>query len=198
VSQQPKVNAKPQPATAEQASLERLRQVLIAAMRGDPSAAGVIETLFNGPAGPPLVEQLGNVGVKAQQAWVDVCSDRNPLVGEALRRKLDQLRRELEGPEPTPLERLLVERVLLCWLQVHQADVWGAANAGPAESAQRAQGHAQARYLAALRSLVTVRKLLRPPLSPLDLAARPVNEGTPADPASRRRGTAVGGAPVEN
>jgi hypothetical protein len=41
----------------------------------------------------------------------------------SLQKRLAQLQAELEGPEATPLERLLVERVLLCWLQVHHADL---------------------------------------------------------------------------
>jgi hypothetical protein len=45
--------------------------------------------------------------------------------------------------------------------------------------AERFQDRAQHRYLAAIRQLSTVRKLLRPALSPLDLATRPVSETVP-------------------
>jgi hypothetical protein len=176
-----------------------LLKALEALGRGGLAALQPTEALFNGPAGPALIDQLGDVAAKARQVWLDVASAGNALSGEAMRRKLDLLRQELEGPSPSPLERLLVERVLLCWLQVYQADVFSAQTRGhgPMESGQRLQGHAQARYLAAIRSLVTVRKLLRPPLSPVDLAARPVNEGTPAE-AGKRRGVALGEVAVEN
>ena len=42
---------------------------------------------------------------------------------EALPSKLELLRDELTGKNPTPIERLLVERVLACWLQVQVADI---------------------------------------------------------------------------
>ena len=42
------------------------------------------------------------------------------------------------------------------------------------------QESAQRRYLASIRQLAAVRKLLGPGLSPLDLVRRPVEEGSPA------------------
>jgi hypothetical protein len=32
---------------------------------------------------------------------------------------VDKLRRELEGPDPTPIQRLLAERAALCWYTVN-------------------------------------------------------------------------------
>jgi len=42
----------------------------------------------------------------------------------------DAMRTELAGPRPSPIERLLVQRVVACWLQVYHADAM-AAQAGP-------------------------------------------------------------------
>jgi hypothetical protein len=50
---------------------------------------------------------------------------------------------------------------------------------------QKRQTGAQHRYLQAIKSFATVRKLLKPAPSPLDLARKPVPE-TPGEPLPRR------------
>jgi hypothetical protein len=83
---------------------------------------------------------------------------------EALERKLQRLRTELSGPAPTPLESLLVDRILACWLQVNYADAAFAQLKNPSLThhslAMRRQGGAQQRYLQAVKMLAIVRKLL--------------------------------------
>ena len=70
---------------------------------------------------------------------------------------------ELLGPSPTPLERLSVERVVACWLQLQYADT---ASAAPAETivqqkfwAQR-QDQAHRRYQASVRQLLAIRQAI--------------------------------------
>jgi hypothetical protein len=58
-----------------------------------------------------------------ESALVAQCVGPNLLRQEAVRATLAALRAELAGPSPTLLERLLVERVALCWLQALQADM---------------------------------------------------------------------------
>ena len=120
---------------------------------------------------------------------------------ESTQRKAAQLRAELAGPEPSRLERLLVERIVSCWLQTNYADSAYAQlpkGANPAQhtAALQRQNSAQQRYLQAVKALATVRKLLRPGLSPVDLALRPV----PEQPAGRLAGASVpaDGEPVLN
>jgi hypothetical protein len=102
---------------------------------------------------------------------------------------MDELRAELAGPAPSAVERLLVNRVVVTWAWCHLADLEAAqkARAGPpAAHAERRQAGAQARYLAALKMLTLVRKLVRPPLSPLALLGAPVAETSPALATPRR------------
>jgi hypothetical protein len=49
------------------------------------------------------------------------------------------------------------------------------------------QAGAQQRYLFSIKTLATVRKLLRPALSPVDLAMRPLAEGRPTKPLKHPR-----------
>ena len=46
-----------------------------------------------------------------------------PLVEEATLRKLDLLRAEVAGPEPTPLEVLLTERICSLWLLIEALEM---------------------------------------------------------------------------
>ena len=86
----------------------------------------------------------------------------------AIVRRLDALRRELAGPIPTPLERLLVDRVVVGWLAAavaegayHQALERGVGHADD-EFHQRRVERAQRRYLAAAKALAQVRRLQLP------------------------------------
>jgi hypothetical protein len=82
--------------------------------------------------------------------------------------QLARLRRELAGERPTALERLLVERVVLGWLALHVVEVSYAQQLGRGMSAavdagyQRRLAAAQGRYLAAIKALAQVRRLLTP------------------------------------
>ena len=79
------------------------------------------------------------------------------------------MKAELGGPSPSPLERLLVQRVAATWLQVNYYDALAAQAQGSDEvrqkMIQRRQESADRRHLTALKTLATVRKLLTPSLS---------------------------------
>jgi hypothetical protein len=194
-------NHNPEPtAPRTREEMERvLTDFLTQAAAGEPAALATLRKQLRGPLGAPLVEAFGNLAAAAERACVEAAAGGNAAVREALGVKLAALRAELAGPDAAPLERLLAERVVLCWLQLHHADVYAAqADGGDipwGDYQQRRQGRAQARYLAAVKALLTVRKLLRPAPSPLDLVSRPVEETT----APRRgRGVPAGEAAVEN
>jgi hypothetical protein len=153
-------------------------------------------------ADPTLWRECGDLAAQAQEAWLLLLAGPDLLLLESVRRKLDELRAELAGPDASPLERLLVERVAACWIQVHFADALYPQTRGPQvtpavrQELMRRQESAQRRYLAAIKQLALVRKLLRPALSPLQLAQTPVDEA----PAGRRARCAApaDGVPVTN
>lgn len=89
------------------------------------------------------------------------------LTHEAQRRKCAALRRDLEGPTPTSIERLLVDRVVLCWLHLHYAEALYAQNMMQLslmqhDFYQRRLSMVQRRYLAAITALAQVRRLQTP------------------------------------
>jgi hypothetical protein len=87
---------------------------------------------------------------------------------EAIKLKMKTLRQDLAGPAVTPLEALLIDRIVICWLQVQTADLAhakGEAQTIALETFQlRRQDSANRRYLAAIRSLATIRKMALPAL----------------------------------
>jgi hypothetical protein len=113
------------------------------------------------------------------------------LVQETLPRKMDLLREELSGPNPTPLERLLVERVVASWLHLHHLEVAYAQKENMSLELgsyyQRSLSAAQKRYLAALKTLALVRKLAVPVLQ-VNIARKQVNVAGPVLDASPAAG----------
>ena len=88
------------------------------------------------------------------------------LFREALTVTMDSLRSSLAGPEPSPLEKLLVERIVATWLQVYQADfeATGCIECSNADGTyrQQRQDRANRRFLSACRTLAHVRRLALP------------------------------------
>jgi hypothetical protein len=90
-----------------------------------------------------------------------------PIVAESLKRGWDIMKDELGYQLASPLERLLVEQVVLCWLHLHAVELEythliGASSLSPdAGHWERRLSSAQARYLRACETLARIRKLAR-------------------------------------
>jgi hypothetical protein len=121
---------------------------------------------------PELWQHAGDLEKVVVRAWVELLAGGDPLSAEAIRRKADQLRAELEGDNPSPLERLLVGQVVSHWLEMSHAQV-ASANPGKATLVQagynlRRTESAQRRYLASIKVLATLRALVPRGLFPVD------------------------------
>src|SRR5262249_13418155 len=103
-----------------------------------------------------------------RQAIAGKASGGNLLAKEAILKRIDEVRAELEGPNPTPIERLVAERASLCW----QIANWyernfiktGGMSIGQADYQQRRIDKAHRRFLSAVETLARVRKLAVPSL----------------------------------
>ena len=149
------------------------------ANKGDKSALASVREMLNRPRGADLFG--GNLAYQAELSLIENVGGDQLVFKEALGRKLAVLRDELAGPNPTPLERLLVERVVACWLQVQDADVRYAQGQktctfAQSEYYQRRQDRAHNRYLSAMRTLAVVRKLTIPVVQ-VNIARKQVNVG---------------------
>jgi hypothetical protein len=191
VSQSP-----PQP-TDQTAAHEALARLLTRAEQGGRSVLPELRAALD--ANAEVWQRYGDLAGQAQAALVTLAAGPNVLLAESLLRKLQALKDELGGESPSPLERLLVERVTATWLQVSYFDGLLAQARGVSECQakmlQRQQDAAHRRHLSAVKTLATVRKLLTPTPAPIEIAAR--LEGRRL--AGGRGGfTVVGGVPVTN
>lgn len=174
-----KTAEKPTSAVAE------LRRLIDRARKGDVSTMPEIQRLLREPAN---VDRLGgDLARRAELSFVNALAGDDLLFREALVRKLAALRDELAGPNPTPIERLLVERAVACWLQVQDADVRYAqaqlsATMKQGDYQQQRMDRAHRRYLLALRTLAQVRKLAVPVLQ-VNIGKKQVNIGRVAIPS---------------
>jgi hypothetical protein len=149
-----------------------LRDLVSRAQQGDVTVLPRLKEFLD--AHPEVWQELGDLARHAEEAMIRLIAGDNLFVAECIRRDLAALREELASPSPSPLERILIQRVVLCRLQTHKADIDAAAQDqgvnphGP--HAQRRQDAAHKRLLAAVKQLAVVRKLLAPSLPPITLA----------------------------
>jgi hypothetical protein len=116
-----------------------------------------------------MIQCCGSSAEWLRQSIARKASGGNLLAREAIQRKIDSVRAELEGPNPTPIERLLAERASLCW---HIANWYesgfiesiGDMTIGQADYQQRRLDRAHRRFLSAVETLARVRKLAVPML----------------------------------
>lgn len=157
-----------------------MRKLLQRARGGDTSTLPAVRKLLEDP---DAVDRLGgDLALQAELSLIQAAAGDDLVFKEALTRKVELLRGELEGPNPTPVERLLVERIAACWLQVQDADVryaqaknlsrdWG-------DYYQRRMDRAHQRYLSAIKTLATVRKLALSSVQ-VNIAKKQVNVAGP-------------------
>jgi hypothetical protein len=168
---------------------QALIELVDRAQKGDATA---LPDLRQWLQNPEVVDVLGgDLARQAEHSLLDRATGKDLSFREAVLRKLETMRAELAGPAPSPLERLLAERVVTCWLQVHDADIRLAQNEtklslAQAEYHQSRCDRAHRRYLSAIKTLATVRKLALPVLQ-VNIARKQVNVAGPCLPADGRR-----------
>lgn len=117
----------------------------------------------------------GNLAYQAEISFVNAMYGDQIAAKEALQRELEKKRAELGGDNPTPIERLLIERVVACWLQVQHADLIVAQSKNVSNATgdynQRRQDRSHRRFLSAVKMLATVRRLALPIKVDVNVAA---------------------------
>jgi hypothetical protein len=131
---------------------------------GDATAMPALRTAMD--ANGTLVEIFGDLAAQVERSILRAITGKDHLFREASERKLAKMRADVAGPSPSPLERLLAERIALCWLVLHDAEVRFAQSTEltwkQVEFWQRRIDASHRRYLSAIKTLATVRKLALP------------------------------------
>jgi len=157
---------------------QELTHLVRKASQGDTQVMPALREALQ--AHPWFWEEYGNVAKTARDALVRcMAGEQQTGQQEMYTRKLDALTTELGGVAPSPLERLVVERIVLCWLHLHYAEAIYAQNLQGmalrhAEFHQARISKAQTRYLAAIRTLAQIRRLGVPTVQ-VNIAEQQVN-----------------------
>ena len=158
--------------------LAELRALSKKAEAGDKGARKKLRQMVRASSGE-VIGRASDFGRRAGQTLARAASGGDLLTEEALYAKLDLMRREIAGEDPTPLEVLLTERVVSLWMftalleaalatQYRRNVDDGLERSSPSYILQQSRilDVATRRYLAAIRELARLRKLeaAAPPL----------------------------------
>jgi hypothetical protein len=150
--------------------LGELRTLSEKAENGDKSARKELRKALRESA-PEVVYRASDIGKRGQWALIKTVAANDPLTEEALMARLDLMRTEVAGPEPSPLEVLLAERICSLWLLIEVLEMFVSVQLladlpreqrSPMSYLQHVfkwQESANRRFLSAIRELARVRKL---------------------------------------
>jgi len=153
-----------------QDKLAALQALSEKAENGDKEARNELRRVLRESA-PEIVLRASDIGRRGQWALIKTVAANNPLTEEALMARLDLMHADIAGPDPSPLEILLVKRICSLWLLIEALDML--VNAQLSSNLPREhrtgmsflrdilkwQENVSRRYLAALKTLAQIRKL---------------------------------------
>ena len=160
------------------ATLAKLRDLMGRAQDGDKEAAVAMRETLDGS--PDLAWRLiHGPGKRAELALIDeIIKDGDLASKELLKDQLKSMRIEVAGENPSPLERLLSERVVATWLQVQLFEalyVYGMENEvmRQGDYRQKRLDRSHRRHLSAVRTLAQIRKM--GPAVQINIAEKQIN-----------------------
>ena len=128
-----------------------------------------------------LVEAIGTLASELEYRLVEHAAGPQILLQEGLRAELNLRRDDLRQTQDGPLERLLIDQIVLCWLNLMTAERrrnerWsdGISNES-ADFWDRHVARLRTDYLRAIRSLASVRRILVPAIQ-VNVAEQQVNQ----------------------
>jgi hypothetical protein len=170
------VNKSTTPSDEKGIAKDNFESLISRASKGDTSTLPRIRELL---LHNEMIGILGGDMVRnTENTLIGAAAGKDLMVREALKRKLAVMRDELAGPTPTPLDKLLIDRIVLSWLALHDTEARFAQMTGlsiaQADYWQRRIDHCHRRYLSAIKALASIRKLALPALQ-MNFARKQVN-----------------------
>jgi hypothetical protein len=154
-----------------------LKHLLERANAGDETALPELKQAFD--RHPELAAWLGDLVRLAHDSILNWAAGSCLGAREAIARQASELRNRLMAEARSELERLLIDRLVICWMEVYAAEVHlaerlaqGAAPSVVTQAVQKVLDRAHQRFLGSVRCLATVQKLARPSVSPVEIATR--------------------------
>jgi hypothetical protein len=160
------------------ATVARLRDLTETAQQGDEEAALSIREILD--ASPDLAWRfIKGPGKMAESALIDhITKDKDLASKELLKHQLESMRIEVAGENPSPLARLLAERVVATWLEVQlfsglYASGIKSGTLSQDDHRQKRLDRAHQRHLSAIRTLAQIRKM--GPAVQINIAEQQIN-----------------------
>jgi hypothetical protein len=150
--------------------LEELRTLSERVEDGDESARKELRKALR-ESTPEVICRASDISRRGQWVLIKTVAANDPLTEEALMARLDLMRAEVAGPDPSPLEVLLTERICSLWLLIEVLEILVSVQLladlpreqrSPMSFLQHIfkwQESANRRFLSAIRELARVRKL---------------------------------------
>lgn len=145
--------------------IEELRELVELGETDDKSVIPRVRHLLDQHA--DIADHFGDAAKIATELWLALYAGNSAILTESTRRKMVLLKVSIAGPVPEPLETLLVEHVVVCWLQMHATEALHAqahqekASDAVLRERQRQTEVSQKLYGSALKQLAELRKWLR-------------------------------------
>jgi hypothetical protein len=177
-SGEPEIQRHESPALERVAAVKELRALLVRVRDGDEGAVPRLREILRGA--PGLARRFVDPAIQAERSIIKSFAggDGGLVVREALPHTLEALRVELGGRSPSSLERLLVERIVATWLQLHYFETLYAQNMeemtiAQGEFHQKRIDRAHRRHLSAVKMLAQIRKM--GPAVQINIAEKQIN-----------------------
>ena len=104
------------------ARLAKLEELSDKTANGDKKARGELRRLLR-ESGPEVVREASELARKGQWCLIKTAARGDTLAEEALVVRLEMMRSEIGGPDPSPLEGLLVEKIVSAWMLTELLDL---------------------------------------------------------------------------
>jgi hypothetical protein len=152
--------------------LEDLRKLLDATDKENPSPQALHALRKYLSAHPDACRGVGDLALQARQRIIEYGLPNSAGVLMSLKIHMENMSDDLGYETGSAMEKMLIENILLCWLQFHICELRFEMNGRTSQTL--AQGmyweqklsQNQRRYLKALESLARVRRLQKEPRSP--------------------------------
>jgi len=161
---------------------QRLEKLNARANAGEPGALAELEAFLKDQ--PEVLAAAGDLARHAEKVWTDLVVGADSFTRIAVASQVERLKAELAGPDPSPLEKLLVDHTAIAYLAQRGAELSAAQSGGTIPQAAfrlRKAESAQRRFLLATKSLATLQALQ-------SQATRPVKGPRLYDPEGRKTG----------
>jgi len=145
---------------------EERQRLLEQANAGDEAAFNTLREALPPGALDAVLTEMGELASRTRRALVRLSAGDSELEQKAVESAAQELRSRLAGNGASALERLLIERIVCCWIDVNITDrrflVKNGQTYVPSQFVlyQRVRDRSHHRFLSACKALAQVRKLL--------------------------------------